>query len=94
MENEEVITFLKNQQNDIKGWVDQVKGYAKESALRAIEAYDIAIKSLKQPSYEEIISRIEQARDKDKNCGEYPYNRCIRIIEEYMGRSEMKCGDD
>ncbi len=30
----------------------------------------------------EIIRRIEQARDKDKNAGEYPYNRCINIIKE------------
>ena len=28
-----------------------------------------------------IITQIEQARDKDKNCGEYPYNRCIEIIK-------------
>ena len=31
---------------------------------------------------DEIITQIEQARDKDKNCGEYPYNRCIDIIKE------------
>ena len=30
---------------------------------------------------DEIITQIEQARDKDKNCGEYPYNRCIEIIK-------------
>lgn len=42
---------------------------------------------------EEAIRRMEEARDKDK-IAEYPYNRCIRIIEEVMGQSEMKCGDD
>jgi hypothetical protein len=31
---------------------------------------------------DEIIAKIEQARDKDK-IAEYPYNRCIRIVEEY-----------
>lgn len=30
---------------------------------------------------DEIIAQIEQTRDKDK-IAEYPYNRCIRIIEE------------
>ena len=30
---------------------------------------------------DEIITQIEQARDKDKNCGEYPYNKCIEIIK-------------
>lgn len=30
---------------------------------------------------DEIITQIEQARDKDKNAGEYPYNRCIEIIK-------------
>lgn len=30
----------------------------------------------------EIIKRIEQVRDNDKNAGEYPYNRCIDIIKE------------
>lgn len=33
----------------------------------------------------EIIKRIEQVRDNDKNAGEYPYNRCIEIIKEVMG---------
>ena len=31
---------------------------------------------------DEIIAKIEQTRDKDK-IAEYPYNRCIRIIEKY-----------
>lgn len=35
----------------------------------------------KQTKYNEIITQIEQARDKDKNAGEYPYNRCIEIIK-------------
>ena len=33
---------------------------------------------------DEIISRIEEARDKDK-IAEYPYNRCIKIIREVLG---------
>lgn len=33
---------------------------------------------------DKIINKIEQTRDKDK-IAEYPYNRCIRIIEEYKG---------
>ena len=44
-----------------------------------IEALDMAIKALEQQ--QNIITQIEQARDKDKNCGEYPYNRCIEIIK-------------
>ena len=39
----------------------------------------------KTKPYEEIIKRIEQVRDNDKNAGEYPYNRCIEIIREVMG---------
>lgn len=35
-----------------------------------------------EDTLDRIITRIEQVRDKDKLC-EYPYNRCIRIIEEY-----------
>ena len=35
-----------------------------------------------EDTLDRIIDRIEQVRDKDKLC-EYPYNRCIRIIEEY-----------
>lgn len=31
---------------------------------------------------DKIITQIEQTRDKDK-IAEYPYNRCIRIVEEY-----------
>lgn len=34
---------------------------------------------------DKIISRIEQTRDKDKNAGEYPYNRCIEIVKEVFG---------
>lgn len=33
-----------------------------------------------------IITQIEQARDKDKLC-EYPYNRCIRIVEAHRTRN-------
>lgn len=33
---------------------------------------------------DEIISKIEQARDKDQ-IAEYPYNRCIKIIREVLG---------
>ena len=46
MTNEECIVFLRNQQNEIKGWIDQVKGYAKEAAQQGIDAYDMAIKAL------------------------------------------------
>jgi len=31
---------------------------------------------------DKIIAQIEQTRDKDK-IAEYPYNRCIRIVEGY-----------
>lgn len=37
-------------------------------------------------SKDEIIKQIEQTRDLDKNVGEYPYNRCIKIIEEVMNK--------
>lgn len=37
-----------------------------------------------QPKIDEIISRIEEARDKDQ-IAEYPYNRCIKIIREVLG---------
>ena len=50
--------------------------------------YDYGVKdwfASKTKPYEEIISRIEQVRDNDKNVGEYPYNRCIEIIREVMG---------
>lgn len=58
------------------------------------EALDLAIKALEQTSEDyvsreavvqmmiETIRRIEQIRDKDKNAGEYPYNRCIEIVRE------------
>ena len=32
-----------------------------------------------------VISHIEEVRDKDKNAGEYPYNRCIEIVKEVFG---------
>ena len=35
-----------------------------------------------EDTLDRIITQIEQARDKDKLC-EYPYNRCIKIIEEH-----------
>lgn len=37
-----------------------------------------------QPKIDEIIKRIEEARDKDQ-IAEYPYNRCIKIIREVLG---------
>ena len=37
-------------------------------------------------SKDEIIKQIEQIRNLDKNVGEYPYNRCIKIIEEVMNK--------
>ena len=46
MTNAECIVFLRNQQNEIKGWIDQVKGYAKEAAQQGIDTYDMAIKAL------------------------------------------------
>ena len=57
-----------------------------EELKRIIEANTMAIKALEQQPCEDpldkIITQIEQVRDKDKLC-EYPYNRCIRIIEEH-----------
>lgn len=53
-----------------------------------LKGYDYGVKdwfASKTKPYEEIISRIEQVRDLDKNVGEYPYNRCIEIIKEVMG---------
>lgn len=48
-----------------------------------LEVQRMAIKALEQTdTLDRIITQIEQTRDKDKLC-EYPYNRCIRIIEEY-----------
>lgn len=47
---------------------------------------DDVLKILEQQPCEDmldkIIAQIEQTRDKDK-IAEYPYNRCIRIVEEY-----------
>ena len=40
-----------------------------------------------QPKIDEIIKRIEQARDKDK-IAEYPYNRCIDIVREVLGNEK------
>ena len=52
-------------------------------SIMGTEAYDMAIKALEQTdTLDRIITRIEQARDKDK-LAEYPYNRCIRIIEDH-----------
>lgn len=53
MTNEDAIIFLKNQQNEIKGWIDQVKGYAKEAAQQGIDAYDMAISALEDKGYEQ-----------------------------------------
>lgn len=33
---------------------------------------------------EEIVRKIEDVRDKDKNVGDYPYNKCIDIVKEVM----------
>ena len=69
MTNEEAIEIL---ENDIEVCTIQQK-----------EALDMAIKALEQTdTLDSIITQIEQVRDKDKLC-EYPYNRCIKIIEEY-----------
>lgn len=69
MTNEEAIEIL---ENDIEVCTIQQK-----------EACDMAKKALKQTdTLDRIITQIEQVRDKDKLC-KYPYNRCIRIIEEY-----------
>ena len=40
------------------------------------------VDAIPREKIEQAIKKIEQARDKDKLC-EYPYNRCIKIIEEY-----------
>ena len=53
--------------------------YDVEESYKYIIAMHMAIKALEQQ--QNIITQIEQARDKDKNCGEYPYNRCIEIIK-------------
>ena len=56
-----------------------------------IKGYDYGVKDWFKAKTEkpdikaEIINRIEQVRDMDKNAGEYPYNRCIEIIKEVMG---------
>ena len=72
MTDEEAIEIL---ENDIEICTIQQK-----------QAIDHVIKALRQQPCEDtldrIITQIEQVRDKDKLC-EYPYNRCIKIIEEY-----------
>ena len=56
-----------------------------------IKGYDYGVKDWFKAKTEkpdikaEIIKRIEQTRDLDKNCGEYPYNRCINIVREVLG---------
>lgn len=56
-----------------------------------IKGYDYGVKDwfkakIDKPDIKaEIIKRIEQTRDLDKNCGEYPYNRCIDIVREVLG---------
>ena len=57
----------------------------------ALDGYELALtKDFKESLFmalgaleqqQNIITQIEQARDKDKNAGEYPYNRCIEIIK-------------
>ena len=49
-----------------------------DDASKFGEAFQMALKALEQQ--QNIITQIEQARDKDKNAGEYPYNKCIEII--------------
>lgn len=39
--------------------------------------------NLKRSKVDDIIKKIEQARDKDQ-IAEYPYNRCIKIIREVL----------
>lgn len=46
-----------------------------------------------------IVSRIEQAKKKDKNVGGYPYDRCIEIvnsvlIDEVETEPRMMCEED
>ena len=41
-------------------------------------------------SKDEAIRQIEQIRDLDKNVGEYPYNRCIKIIKEVIGNERPR----
>lgn len=61
------------------------KGELSESESdRLLNALDDAdrVKTELNRVIDRIITQIEQVRDKDKLC-EYPYNRCISIIEEY-----------
>ena len=80
MTNEEIITRL----NSMKDYYnDRGEPYYVGFDWVDNKALDMAIKALEQTdTLDRIIDRIEQVRDKDKLC-EYPYNRCIRIIEEY-----------
>ena len=79
MTNDEAITIIKKEFSEYR---DTLSVYAKKRK----KALDMAIKALEQQ--QNIITQIEQARDKDKNAGEYPYNRCIRIVEEVMGNDD------
>ena len=49
-----------------------------------IEELHFPKNNLKADICKEIVKRIEEVRDKDKNAGEYPYNRCIDIVKEVM----------
>ena len=80
MTNEEVVRGLLQFKHRLKDDGEVYSGYMFQQEY---EALDIAIKTLE--SKDEVINRIEQVRDMDKNAGEYPYNRCIEIIREVMG---------
>lgn len=90
MTKEETVKTL----NELKGiGTDYIKiNEALDMAIKVLEKvrvvpYGQALQEAFDKDFkkEQLINRIEQVRDNDKNVGEYPYNRCIEIIKEVMG---------
>ena len=88
----EVLKELKMYSEDLPHYSPDEVSEALEIAIKALESmkvipYGEALQEVFDKDFkkEQLINRIEQVRDNDKNVGEYPYNRCIEIIKEVMG---------
>lgn len=92
MTNEEAIRIIKSYDGYFMGHSTDEVNEALEMAIEALESvkvipYGEALQEAFDKDFkkEQLINRIEQVRDNDKNAGEYPYNRCVEIIREVMG---------
>ena len=78
----EVIDIVNRQCVNLQDGTEIWRSYVNDTVEEIVDRVrELTSVTPKQTKYNEIITQIEQARDKDKNCGEYPYNRCIEIIK-------------